>query len=187
MIFDLIAQCMHNVAHTWRQSMLSVPIHGAEFRSKTVILFFCYTNCHAAGIVQNDQPCTIYIRPRDWCHHGGPIVCPWNPSNITSLRYRGAWSCLRLQGVRLSRVVWLLCNLNIWYWLITGQNRCLKRWTYTQRNLIKSDRNQIVFTIFRLNQTDVRLIQSGNGEYNLISVWYNKISRRFLFVYVSED
>ena len=42
------------------------------------------------------------------------------------------------------------------------------------RNLIKSNRNQIVCTIFRLilNQTDVRLIvnQSKNGKYNLISV-----------------
>ena len=42
------------------------------------------------------------------------------------------------------------------------------------RNLIKSIRNQIVFTIFRLiwHQTDVCLVpnQSENGEYNLISV-----------------
>ena len=48
------------------------------------------------------------------------------------------------------------------------------------RNLIKSNRNQIVFTIFRLirHQTDVRLVSnlSENGNYNLISVWFNKIS-----------
>ena len=41
------------------------------------------------------------------------------------------------------------------------------------RNLIKSKRNQIVFTIFRLiwNQKDVRLVpnQSEIGKYDLIS------------------
>ena len=40
------------------------------------------------------------------------------------------------------------------------------------RNLIKSNRNQILYTIFQLiwNQTDVRLVpnQSENGKYNLI-------------------
>ena len=55
------------------------------------------------------------------------------------------------------------------------------------RNLIKSNQNQIVFTIFWLisNQTDVRLVpnESENGKYNLISVWLNKISKRFLGVY----
>ena len=54
-------------------------------------------------------------------------------------------------------------------------------------NLVKSARNQIVFTIFRLIwiQTEVRLDpnQSGNGKYNLISGWFNKISKRFLCVY----
>ena len=41
------------------------------------------------------------------------------------------------------------------------------------RNIIKSTRNQIVFTIFRLiwNRTDVHLLpnRSENGKYNLIS------------------
>ena len=41
-------------------------------------------------------------------------------------------------------------------------------------NLIESNRNQIVFTIFRLiwHQTDVRLVpnQPENGKYNMISV-----------------
>ena len=50
------------------------------------------------------------------------------------------------------------------------------------RIVIKSTRNQIVFTIIRLiwNQTDVRLFQnqSENGKYNLISVWSNKIRKR---------
>ena len=54
-------------------------------------------------------------------------------------------------------------------------------------NLIEWNRNQIVFTIFRLtwNQTDVRLVpnQSENGKYNLISVWFNKTSKRFICVY----
>ena len=52
------------------------------------------------------------------------------------------------------------------------------------RNLIKSYRNQIVFTIFRLiwNQTNVHLApnQSKNGTYNLILVCFNKIPKRFL-------
>ena len=45
---------------------------------------------------------------------------------------------------------------------------------YTQRNLINSNRNHIVFTILRLirNQTDDRLVpyHSENGKYNLISI-----------------
>ena len=53
-------------------------------------------------------------------------------------------------------------------------------------NLIKSTRNQIVFAIFRLiwSQTDVRLVpnQSENGKYDLISVWFIMISKRFLCV-----
>ena len=53
-------------------------------------------------------------------------------------------------------------------------------------NLIKSTRNQIVFTIFRLIwiQIDVRLDpnQSKNGKYNLILGWFNKISKRFICV-----
>ena len=52
------------------------------------------------------------------------------------------------------------------------------------RKLIRSTRNQIVFTFFRLNwnQTHVRLVpnQSENDNYNLISVWFNNISKRFL-------
>ena len=54
-------------------------------------------------------------------------------------------------------------------------------------NLIKSNWNQIVFTIFWLiwKQKDVRLVpnQPENGNYNLISVWFIKISKQFLFVY----
>ena len=61
----------------------------------------------------------------------------------------------------------------------------------TQRNLIKSTRNQIVFTMYRLiwNQTNVRLNpnQSEKGKYNLISVSFNKISKRFLCVKLGID
>ena len=53
---------------------------------------------------------------------------------------------------------------------------------------MKSNRNQIAFTIFRLigNQTDARLVpnQSENGKYNLISGWFNKIPKSFLCVYI---
>ena len=53
-------------------------------------------------------------------------------------------------------------------------------------NLIKSIRNQIVFTIFRLIwiQTGVRLDlnQLENGKYNLISGWFNETSETFLYV-----
>ena len=55
------------------------------------------------------------------------------------------------------------------------------------RNLINSNWNQTVFTIFRMiqNQTDVRLVpnRSVNGYYNMITVWYNKISKLFLCGY----
>jgi len=64
---------------------------------------------------------------------------------------------------------------------------------FPQRNLIKSNRNQIVFTIFRLiwnskrtselicNRTEIRLVlnHSDNSKYNPISVWFNKISQCF--------
>ena len=58
--------------------------------------------------------------------------------------------------------------------LISGIYTMLLYYTHREifRNLIKSNRNQIVFTIFRLiwNQTDVLLVpdQSENGEYNLL-------------------
>ena len=54
------------------------------------------------------------------------------------------------------------------------------------QNLIKSIRNQIVFTTspLILNQTDVHLVpnQSESGEYNLISDWFNKIFKIFFWV-----
>ena len=62
-------------------------------------------------------------------------------------------------------------------------------WVHAEKsfpNLIESNWNQIVVTIFLLiwNQTVIRLIpnQSEKGKYNLISVWFNKISKRFLCV-----
>ena len=55
------------------------------------------------------------------------------------------------------------------------------------RNQIKSNWNEIVFTMHRLiwNQTDVCLVpnQLENGQYNLISVWFDIIMKRFLCVY----
>ena len=54
---------------------------------------------------------------------------------------------------------------------------CVMRNKHTHKyfpNLIKLNRNQIVYTIFRLilDQTDIRSVtnQSENGEYNLISI-----------------
>ena len=53
-------------------------------------------------------------------------------------------------------------------------------------NLIISNRNHIVFTLFRLIwiQTDVCLVpnQTENIKYNLFSGWFDKISKRFLCV-----
>ena len=52
------------------------------------------------------------------------------------------------------------------------------------RSLIKSNPNQIVLTIFRLiwNSKRTRSFavpnQSENGKYNVISVWFNKISKK---------
>ena len=59
--------------------------------------------------------------------------------------------------------------------------RCDARTDKSFLNLIKSNQNQIVFTIFPLigNQTDVRLVpnQSVYGKYNQTSVWFNNISK----------
>ena len=53
-------------------------------------------------------------------------------------------------------------------------------------NRFISTPNPILFTIFGLIwiQTDVRLVpnQSENGKYNRISGWFNKISKRFLYI-----
>ena len=58
-------------------------------------------------------------------------------------------------------------------------------------NLIESNGNQIVFTMHRLisNQTDVLLVpnQLENGKYNLIWVWFNKISKIFLCVLLCSE
>ena len=66
---------------------------------------------------------------------------------------------------------------------------CLKHTEKYFRNLIKSTRNPIVFTIFWLIwiQPEIRLDpnQPENGKYNLISGWFNKISRKKLSVCTS--
>ena len=75
-----------------------------------------------------------------------------------------------------SVILQICCNI-----LIIHYEKILHTEKYL-RNLIKSTRNQIVSTIFRLiwHQTNVRLVpnQSENGKYNLISGWFNKISEK---------
>ena len=84
--------------------------------------------------------------------------------------------------------------LYLWYLIIrrTVKAYIWLPWLNTEksfRNLIKSNRHEIVFTMHRLiwNKTDIRLVpnQSENGKYNLISGWFNKISERFLWVYAA--
>ena len=88
------------------------------------------------------------------------------------------WICLNTPGLRLlsitcpnSEHVSTHCNMHTEksFW-----------------NFIKSNQNQIIFTIFRLIwiQTDVRLVpnQSRSGKYNLISGRFNNISKIFLCV-----
>ena len=55
------------------------------------------------------------------------------------------------------------------------------------RNLVKSNRNQIVFTIFRLIWNQMVPNQSENGKWNLISVWFNKITERFIYAYNDQE
>ena len=69
--------------------------------------------------------------------------------------------------------------------------RCGGRSAHTEkyfRNPIKSTRNQILFTIFRLiwNQTDVHLVpnHSENGKCNLIPVYLTRF-RKYICVYIS--
>ena len=50
------------------------------------------------------------------------------------------------------------------------------------RNIIKSTRNQIVFTIFRLMWIQTDTVQSVHGKYNLISGCFNKIPEKILCV-----
>ena len=75
------------------------------------------------------------------------------------------------------------------HWIWKESRVIVIRSVYTQRNLIKSNRNQIVFTICRLiwNQTGVRLVpnQSKNGKYNLISDLFNKISKKKFSAFTS--
>ena len=53
---------------------------------------------------------------------------------------------------------------------------------FFSRNFIKSNRNQIIYTIFWLIWNQKEPDQSENSKYNLISVWFNKISRKFFCV-----
>ena len=87
-----------------------------------------------------------------------------------------------------SYISWMLVR-NKWrffhiLWVVSRQKK-----PPSFRNPIKSNQNQIVFTIFWLiwNQTDVPLVlsQSENGKYNPISGWFDNISKRFLRVHGS--
>ena len=77
-----------------------------------------------------------------------------------------------------------LCSIFRFTIFSSPGNRCFAQKYFW--NLIKSNRNQIVFIIFRLiwNETNIRLVpdQSENDKYNLIWIWFNKISKRFLCV-----
>ena len=61
------------------------------------------------------------------------------------------------------------------------------------RNLIKSNRNQIVFTIFRLIWNSKRTLSVccsnsiGAWLIQSIAVWFNKIPKRLLYVYLSKN
>ena len=96
---------------------------------------------------------------------------PCNHSKLSRF-YMQLW-----KFTNLPRVKWLVLTSLVW-----DRNEC----GYTQQNLVKSNRNQIVFTFFRQiwNQTDVRLVpnQSENGKYNLISVKFNKVSKKIVCV-----
>ena len=82
-------------------------------------------------------------------------------------------------GIIVWQFVFLAANIYIYKYI---QRVCINTGK-SFPNLIKSNRNQIVFTMHRLiwQQTDVRLVPNllVNGKYNLISVWFNKIWKRF--------
>ena len=71
---------------------------------------------------------------------------------------------------------------------IQNINSCIIRAEKSFQIFVKSNRNQTVFTFFRLiwYQIEFRLVtnESGTGKYNLISVLLDKIPRIFLRVYV---
>ena len=107
----------------------------------------------------------------------------WLPSQLSTIcpRWRNRTSASSSANASCACMLSIRCDLR------ASNHR--GNYVHTEeffRNLIKSTRNQIVFTIFRLiwNQTDVRLVinQSENGKYNLISVWYNKISKKYICV-----
>ena len=96
------------------------------------------------------------------------LRAPWNTSNTTA-----GWNEGLKRGPELERrslYSWITCTVHTEKYF---------------RNFIKLNRNQIIFTYHFLidseQQTDVRLVlnQPVNGKYNLISVWFNNISKYF--------
>ena len=133
-------------------------------------------------------------------HHGDEISTPWNPSYITTLLYWGAQhgyqSCRQytarpesleksMKKKDVEPVAPKLYGNNCQYFITSYTSG----WMQTEksfRNFIKSTRNQILFIMHWLiwNQMDVLLVlsHSENSIYNLISSWFNMISKRFLYV-----
>ena len=114
--------------------------------------------------------------------HNFPSVCGPNPFFFVFRNYK------HLVGFTILSLIqnrWGHTSMELFFPQVPLSMQ-LERANYTQRNLIKSTRNQIVFTIFPLiwNQTNVRFVpyQSENGKYNMISSWFNKISKIFLCV-----
>ena len=109
---------------------------------------------------------------------GSSEICWWNKNSWKSPGYQE--NNKRCQGSRLIGISW---------GSIANCRQMLLRFLHTEksfRNLSKSNRNQIVSTIFRFiwKQTDVHLVlnQSENGKCNLIPVWFNTISKIFFCV-----
>ena len=98
-------------------------------------------------------------------------------------RFADGFSLGYFVAFTIEKKISILCVVVWWIsegpLIIIGPPWCLHTEEFF-RNLKKSTRNQIVFIIFRLIwiQTDVRLDPnlSENGKYNLISVWFDKIS-----------
>ena len=96
-------------------------------------------------------------------------------------------------GIPIGAIIYQIMVITIQIWSDSGRSRkystLLTLRLHTEksfRNLIKSNRNQIVFTMHRLilTQKGIRLDpnQSENRKYNLISVWFKTISKRFFCV-----
>ena len=100
--------------------------------------------------------CCLLPRRKQTCQHGCVFFC---------IRWHAACFQDENETVRVSE----LCF--VWKWIEIDCSQCSDKLAHTEkisRNFIKSNWNQIVFTIFRLIwiRTDVRLVpnQSENGN-----------------------